>query len=481
LDCPRLWQVGILVTSSALVAVGPVSVAQQARPDAPATVPFVDKSLGFELQVPAGWSYDRTGFFGPGGSLGLLRGAAPDGRTTLQILVFRELETPGFPEWIDFFTQQLGRISGTRRVQVQGDADARRPAAYVSVDAQIGIDRTQTLYYCVQFDPDTIWVLARASAARQLDDAGEPAAGEDPGPVRIPAEFTRLTRTLRVFYDPAMARAMALALQRGKDYLIRYQIQDDIRELRIDETLRCYEIRVAGRPIGYLTRRFTRENEPLQRPGRVSNAKEGLRVRERSYRFADDGTVHVSRIDLFSSRDAETDLYELWQARIPPADAPDPTVVVTRDQCVREGDTLFSTYTTSQDPSLPQPRQPLKLDAAYLGLAWTRLLPALLGPREREMHAFTIYDSETRALVSHAIKYLGPRPLPGTETEAHAFETQAGFVEQPAVVYTDAYGNLLRYECGPLVLKLSSAPAIEARFGPRRDAANLRLRPGQQP
>ncbi|MBU0617470.1 MAG: hypothetical protein KKI02_07120 [Planctomycetes bacterium] len=478
-----LMQARIPAAGLLLVLLLPTVHAQPKEPDAkpPATVPYLDKSLGFELQLPAGWDYDRTGFFGPGGSLGLLRGAAPGGRATLQILVFRELESPSFPDWIDYFTRQLGSISGTKRVQVKGETGTQRPAAYVSVEAQLGIDQTQTLYYCVQFDQDTIWVFSQATAARKLVGETEDEADDSTGEVHIPAEFTRLTSTLRVFYDPATARLMAVALQRGKDYLVRYQLQDDIRKLRIDESLRYYEIRVADKPIGYLTRQFTRENEPLQRPGRLSNAKDGLRVRERSYRFADDGTLHFSKIDLFSSRDTETDLYELWQARIPPADDADPTVLITRDQCVREGDALFSTYTTSRDQAFPEPRRPLKLDATYLGLAWARLLPTLLGPQLQEMHAFTIYDSETRTLITHVIKHLGERPLPGSAaTNARCFETRAGFVELPAVVYTDAYGNMLRYQAGELVLRLSSQVAIEQQFGQRRDAVNLRLEREQQ-
>jgi hypothetical protein len=75
------------------------------------------------------------------------------------------------------------------------------------------------------------------------------------------------------------------------------------------------------------------------------------------------------------------------------------------------------------------------------------------------------------------IRSLGEKPLPGaTGTKAYAFETWTGFVERPGIAYTDASGNLLRYETGQLVLRLSSEAAIERQFGQRRDAANLRLR-----
>lgn len=474
----------LIVWASVAMAMLVPAVGAQESPSSATPVPiipYVDKAFGFEMQVPGGWTYDRTGFFGPGGSLGLLRGVAPDGRATLQILVFREMQMQGFPDWIEFFVQQLSGMSGVERVQVKGDTASERPAAYVIAEAQIGLEHTHTLYYCVRFAADTVWVLSYATVAIETasDDAEDATPASTSG-VKIPAQFTRLAKTLRVFYDSQVAGQIALALQRGKEYLVRSQLQVDVQKLRVDESVRFYEIRIADKPIGYLTRQFTREPEPLQRPDWGASPKEGLRVRERSYRFADDGTVHFSRIDLFSSRDGETDLYELWQTRIPPASAADPIPAITRDQCVREGDTLFSSYTTNRDQRLPDPRRPIKLDAAYLGLAWARLLPALLGPEPRPTHAFTIYDPETRTVISHAITPLGEKPLPGqTGRRVYAAETREGFVEQPALVYTDEHGNLLRLEAGELVLTLSDDARIEKRFGKQRDAAKARLERGR--
>jgi hypothetical protein len=92
------------------------------------------------------------------------------------------------------------------------------------------------------------------------------------------------------------------------------------------------------------------------------------------------------------------------------------------------------------------------------------------------MVAVTVYDTETRTLITHVIKPMGAKSLQGsTGTSAQAFETWAGFCEKPSLVYTDAEGNLLRYEAGPLVLRLSSAAEIEREFGRRRDAVNVRL------
>ena len=477
----------IPLVPAVLAAAAAAAPAQETRPaeSVTTTIPYVDKAFGFEMQVPAGWNYDRAGFFGPGGSLGLLRGVAPDGRATLQILVFREAEPRPFPEWVEYFSQQLAGISGTRSVRVKGTQCDERPAAYLVVDAQLGIDLTQTLYYCVQFDPGTIWVFSCATALGRAAGAAPQPPPSDSRDVEPPAAFTALTGTLRIFYDPELTRQIDAALERGRQYLLCYQLQQDIRRLRVDDTLRHYEIRLGDKPIGFLTRQFSRENEPLPRAGERARLREGLRVRERSYRFADDGSALYRRIDLFSSRDGQTDLYEIWQVELgPPAGsggpAPDqpsvPQIQVCRDQCVREGDTLFSTYTTGQEPTLPPPRQPLKLDDSYLGLAWARLLPALLGTDPQPLYAFTVYDTETRTLISQAIRVLGPRPLPGQpERQVFAYELREGLAENPSLMYTDEYGNMLRLEAGPLLLTLSSPEQIERQFGARRAAVDARL------
>jgi len=436
-----------------------------------ATTPYVNVSFGFEMQTPAGWKYDRTGFFGAGGSLGLLRGAAPGGRATLQILIFRELDLPSFPKWIEYFSEQLGALSGSTAVRVQGAPDAGRAAAYVTAEAVIGFDRTRTVYYCVQFDDETIFVFSLAEARRQLEEAPiEPAAEE-----AIPADFLRLAKTLRIFYSTETAEMLAAALQRGKQYLARFQLQKDVEKLEFGEETRYYEILLEGASIGYTTRRFAREDEPLQRSGSFTNAKEGLRARELTYRFAADGAVQYSQVDLFSSRDLETDLYEMSQVGIPGVAGQE--AYVTRDQCVREGEALFSTFSTSRDVVLPEPRRPIKLKSGYLGLAWVRLLPALLGPEQTEMIAFTIYDTETRTLVTHAIRSLGEKRTPGSESVmARIYEIREGFAETPSVIYTNAAGEMLRLEAGGLVLKLEDEARIEKLFGKRREEANLRLR-----
>ena len=455
-------------------AVGPAGAASPG-------IAFVDKTFGFSMRVPGGWTYDRTGFFGPGGSLGVLRGASPDGRSSLQILVFREIKERAFSKWVEYFGQQLGEINGTQRVRVEGTRVAGRPAAMVVVDAKLGIDQTRTTYCCVRFDAGTIWVFSLAQVLGKTEGGGPGGRGDKTVPV--PAIVRRCVESLHVSYSEALAERMAAALGRGRAYLARFALQEAIRRLRLDTAVHYYEIRIKDRPVGYMTRRFQPDTEPLQGARRGARGKEGLHVREESYVFADDGAVDYARIDLFSSRDGETDLYEIWSAHIATTEGKGPVVRVTRDQCVRERDTLFSTFATNTDRGLPAPRRPLKLDDSYLGLAWVRALPGLLGTKPQPAIGFTIYDTETRTLVTHVTKALGQRPLPGSAgASAYAYETRAGFVETPGMAYTDAYGNLLRFEAGDFVLQRSTRADVEKRFGARRDEAARRLKAsGQRP
>jgi hypothetical protein len=121
----------------------------------------------------------------------------------------------------------------------------------------------------------------------------------------------------------------------------------------------------------------------------------------------------------------------------------------------------------------------LKVDDAYLGLAWVRLLPALLGRQESTATGFTIYDAETRALITHAVRGLGEKACPErAESPTYGYETSEGMLEAPSRLWTDKHGHLLRLEAGNLVVRLSDRAAIEGSFGERRSAAQKRMAAG---
>ena len=124
----------------------------------------------------------------------------------------------------------------------------------------------------------------------------------------------------------------------------------------------------------------------------------------------------------------------------------------------------------------PEPTKPISVGPVYLDQAWVRLLPGLLLSGPQELHAVAIYSLETRTLLSHTIQPLGERRIEGHHGTAYAFEVREGFIGDPALLFCDERGSLLRLEAGDLVLKRVSAEEIERKYGRRRDETRQRLK-----
>lgn len=458
----------------ACTAAAPASA--QAPASAPNFMPYFNKNVGFQMNVPAGFSYDRAGFFGPGGCSGVLRGAGPSNRDTLQLLVFEKSAGQSLADWVNWFSERLSKIEGTLRVAVQDEPGAARPCAFVNVDAASSAESIRSIYFCAQLDDLTVLVFATAGVTGKTDLLKPEESRATDAKFVVPDWIKACAGSLQVLSDARVSEEVRGALQRGKEYLARFRLQEDIRKLRIDENVRAYEVLVNGQAVGYLTRQFARERQSLNESKKGGGkGRDGVRVRERSWRFGENGASRVSDVNLFSSIDGDTDLLEFDDTDLPQKNA-QAKVITTRDQCVRGGDVLFSSFSTSEDRAPRDQRSPIKLNDTYLGLAWARLLPALLGPSAADAIAFSIYDAETRTLESFTIKPLGEKPLPGEpDRTAAAYEIREGMIAQSGTMYTDTNGHMLRFEQGDLVVRLADLAAIDRRFGADRKTATDRL------
>jgi hypothetical protein len=441
------------------------------------TVPYEDAAFGFAMHVPAGWAYDRTRFQEYEDSIGLLRGRAPDGHRALQIMVFRVqpeviprgagqedlVRLPTFEDWVIVFGKSLGELTGAERVSWETWNLPPRAGALLTYDTKLGAMATQTHTLCVPFDPSTVWVFVYSGRVATEADR-----------VRLRRRFDGLAKTLAVHYDPSDVDAMGKAFERGRALLTRLRAR--AAEIRIDEGERYYELSIDGKSIGYLWRRMAREAHVFTSPGARHRVSEmGLRVRERSWRFAEDGTVRRTRLDMFSGFDLRNELieYELTQFPAPDVAVQQPLVKMT--QAIRKEDMLVCSYSTGLDPALPDPVRPIKVGPLYLDLAWLRLAPGLLlGGAEDAPHAFAVFDTETRALMPQTLTLLGRRELAG-EKESYLFEVRAGLINEPALMYTDRRGNLIRYVAGDLVIMRSTREAVERAYGERREAVRRRF------
>lgn len=471
---PAVWLVVACATPAALGQASQPATAPAGLP----TIDYADAAFGFELKLPAGWEYDRSRFEYYQDSIGLLRARAPGGREAIQIVVFRvqpvrlppaeeggtpRLRMPSFEDWVVEFGKAVAEDAGAEQLTWETRAVPPRAAAVLSYSSKLGATLTRTHAFCVPFDAGTVWVLACSRAVSGPEDEQQ-----------MRRVFEQVIGTLRIHYDPAQEQQLAAAFERGQRLLER--LRKDGADLPLDEAEYCYDLCVAGKTIGYLRRRVSREEYTFTKPeARHRYAERGLRVRERSWRFADDGTVRHTRLDLFSSFTGQNELIENQQTQIPAPDVQPQRLLTKTDQVVRKEELLFSSFVTSLDLALPGPSKPINVGPVYLDLAWLRVLPALLLDAPAEPHAFMVYDTETRALIAHTITPLGRRELAGQPRPVPAFEVREGLIDRPTLLYTDDHGSLLRLVAGDLIVRRITAEEAEREHGARRDAARQRF------
>ena len=380
------------------------------------------------------------------------------------MLIFRGFETTDFSVWLAGFVDRLGEAYGGKKIPEQRWSKQSRERAVLLVDTKVGATRTQTYYLCIPFDPHTVWVLVYASVVSSKDAEKQ-----------LRSRFDDITASVEVLYTPVLAERLTVAFERGLTLL--KDLHTKIAAMKIDETEHFFDIAIGGKSIGYLsrlTRREQRITDGSHRPGTP-----GLRVHEESWRFADDGTVRHTNLNLFSSFDRRHELIENRMTQIPAPDVTAQQLYIELDQCIRTDNTLISSFSTSLDTVLPEPRPPIPIGSRYLELACVHMLPRLLLTAARdETYAFAIYDSSTRALIVYTIQPMGSCQIPGSPGQSgYKFETREGFVSQPSCVYCDKDGGIVRIENGDLVIMRANSNEIERQYAGRREPARRRLQP----
>lgn len=485
----RSWHCGLAWAGVLLAGTGKIHAQNGAVPPAlpPASqpaagaaplTPYIDPAFGFELQIPAGWVYDHTRFTEGRtyrgrdyfrdfkDTVGILQGRSPDGHRALQINVFRNFALKEFSDWAVSFGNAIATSLRTQSGEWVTRRVPPREAIVLTYTTQLGASLVRTHYLCVPFDPTTIWVLVYSGTV--ADDAESQV---------LYHEFEQITDSLRVLYDPQQIERLTPAYDRGRALLER--IRDQGSGIQLDGQIHYYEISEQGKPVGYLSRQYLREEFSFgERNPRARAAREGLRVRERSWRFGADGTAWHTRLDLFSSFDRRSEHVEDWQRQVPPPGAVDPRALLRVQQVTREADVLLASFWTrigeEGDPlSTPTPK-PRSVGPVYLDQAWARLLPGLLLGYSEEQHAVAVFNREVRALLVHVITPKGETRIDGYSEPVWVFEVREGFVDLPTRLYTDDRGLLVRAETGPVLLRMVSVDYIEKTYGPQREAARER-------
>lgn len=423
------------------------------------TISYGEYRFGFDVQLPGEWSYDRSRFVGPNDSIGLLQGASRSGHRTLQITIHRTLQPTRFVEnEVSAFEKRLAAVPGTLSCKSRLRTTPRGSELLLTADSNIGGVAVRRFYHCVNIDEQTVYVLAVA------------AVGGDPNDLALAEqELNAAAQSLRITYRPEAEAVVGDAIRRGE--ALAAQVRERrIADVQPDERERYYQIDINGKPVGYFSSSLqhrTRREGGRERPG--------LRLRERGWTFLNGG-AQQTRIDSFLSHDGLTELIETQITYYPPLDSQGETVVAL-DQCVREGDSLVTSFSVSNRPEA-QTRTPVGTSGGYVALAWTRRLGELLGREAGELRGLQVYDAEMRGLGTVWARCVGKREVPGTGERATAYEWREGFAPTASMHYVDREGRLIRSESGPTTVTAVPATVVEERFKGLREGFERRWKAG---
>ncbi len=425
----------------------------------------IDKlAAGVRFDLPGNWTLDNRPFRGPGDAAGLIRAGSVNGRTAVQVYQFESTDADDFDAWIADFEAALRTIPGVVAVQQASPPPLPRPARMLLVRAEVAPDQIDTSYVCLRLDAETVLTFAHSTASVSAE-AGAPLAAD--------RALQVLLGTLQVYHDPELARELPFARRRGLKFL-RETLPAAIRGVRLDPDTRHYLLEVAGNGRGYRTITFRPERHSAEDPSYGNTRGEpGLRVHEEEWQFAGPH-ASFSSWDAFSSVSGKTGLYEVTLSETAQIGGVFTAPLVTRDECIRAGDQLVTSYTHSLQVALPDPRRPFTLGRDFLGLGWVRVLPALLPTTQTEWLTVMSYHPESRDLVPFTIRCVGEIDLEGQTRPGRRFEFRWG--HGPVVTLTaDAFGNPLHWTEGDHRYRLGTAEDIEQRYAEKREAARPRL------
>ncbi|GKS57729.1 hypothetical protein YTPLAS18_12560 [Nitrospira sp.] len=443
---------GTSVLATALAALCPFAPAQSGAAEYP-TIRFESPEFEFTMNIPAGWEYDRSLTPGPGDSLRLLRGLPATKRAAIEVIVFKNNDAIATSEWVRQVGVQVLKDEGaeTRRETVQHQARDAIELEYQRLNAD---GEVRAFWFIIELRRDVI--LATRFTAK--------AAGADLESLR--AEAAQYARSIRLPLEGRDAASLRAAFQRGREMKFS-RLERFAHRIDVDADVRAFEIINSGAAVGFLTRQFERERRGIAGAG----GKPGIRLRERSLRFQEDGSSVYTRLDSFASFDLLTELTELETAAIPPPG--DETAPGRRvDRYVREGASLLLTTQSSQNQGEPETLPPMTCGPEYLSLPWMRLAPGLIGIEAGDPLAFRTLDPAVRELTWALISPLGPA---APDSGAYAWQIEEALTPSPGRFIGDARGMMRSFRMGEFELREIDAKTLESRYGPRRDALLKRL------
>jgi hypothetical protein len=195
----------------------------------------------------------------------------------------------------------------------------------------------------------------------------------------------------------------------------------------------------------------------------------GVQVSQSTWLFDPSDAVKRSRSSLFVSNDLTK---ERWTVRgdqiIPAQDGKSRRYAFTEDRGLAQHDKLV--VSVAVGPSLRRPdSQVFELPPDYLQRALVHLLPRFLPLDTPATYAFTCHDGQTNSLATLRYELIGKESieLSGKSVIAYRIEYRRGLAGEPAVLWVNRQGRLLRARSGRLETIRAEKPQIELLYQSR--------------
>jgi len=281
----------------------------------------------------------------------------------------------------------------------------------------------------------------------------------------LTATFATILDGFRVLISPDQEAALREASQAGVR-LLKLAVAEGL-DSRL-EPEQYHRFVKDGKDVG-----FTRITE---QPQAVHHCV-GVQVSQSTWLFDPSGAVKRSRSSLFVSNDLTK---ERWTVRIdqiiPAQDDKPRRYAFTEDRGLAQHDKLV--VSVAVGPSLEQPgSRVFELPPDYLQRALVQLLPRFLPLDTPATYAFTCHDGQTNSLATLRYELIGKESieLSGQSVIAYRIEYRLGLAGEPAVLWVNRQGRLLRARSGRLQTIRAEKPQIELLYQSRCAQAQAEL------
>jgi len=230
-----------------------------------------------------------------------------------------------------------------------------------------------------------------------------------------------------------------------------------------------YRLLSNGKDVGYMV---------VSEKPRALRGTTGVQIIERGWLFESAGDIKRVENDLFVSNDLTQ---ERWVNRVHHIGVATQQrsrgYALTQVEGVRQHDTLLVSHSAGPAPRLSG-NKAFELSSDYIPQVLIRLLPRFLVGGKAEPVAFTCYDTKGSALLTRRYDPIGwdVIELDGKSVSAYRMEDRLGLTAEPAVMWVDRQGRLLRVRTGPIDMILTDKTRIDILYATRRAEAEAALR-----